>query len=547
MPDNSENLLYLRLSKEDGDVVDGSMEESCSIVSQRMCIQQFIRAQLPDLGPFEEIVDDGYSGTNMNRPGIQRLLKLVEAGTVKTIIVRDLSRFSRNYLEAGHYLEFILPLYGVRFISINDQFDSQDLGELTGGLELAIRNLINQIYSRDISRKIKSAVDIRKLSGAYVYGTAPYGYKKGKEKFTIVVDDEAALVVKQIFTWAAAGVTITQIAKRLNDGGVKTPSIYLAKVRGKYQTRAFWTFESVRNILHNRIYTGDTVPFRSRVIRTGSDKVKHIPAELQQIIPDTHEAIVTREMFYLAQTTVKSTKKSKPAAEKNPLTSLLVCGCCGNHLSKGKTTNKTWLCTSARYQTDSPCTAVRFGDREMKEILLRAIAAQCNVAYERSKEIAKINRVAESEESALRREHRRLQKAIEDNHASVMALYEEYVGGSISKEVFLCKKEEVTKKEAKLSEQLRRVEQQIEMSQEKVTERKSEAEVSSGLARYRNITALTPELTKELVRQITVFSDGAIRIDWRFNDELKNAAKVKPSPPLQGRTVNNQVKQIERR
>lgn len=171
------DLYYLRLSKEDGDVADGT-EESCSIGSQRLCIHRFLRDQGLNPNSFEEIVDDGYSGTSMRRPGMSRLLNLVEQGRVRTIVVRDLSRFARNYLEAGHYLEFVFPAYDVRFISINDQFDSKAIGETTGGLELAIKNLLNQMYSRDISRKIKSAVDLKKLNGEFVYGTAPYGYKK---------------------------------------------------------------------------------------------------------------------------------------------------------------------------------------------------------------------------------------------------------------------------------------------------------------------------------------------------------------------------------
>ena len=149
------DLYYLRLSKEDGDVADGT-EESCSIGSQRLCIHRFLRDQGLNPNSFEEIVDDGYSGTSMRRPGMSRLLNLVEQGRVRTIVVRDLSRFARNYLEAGHYLEFVFPAYDVRFISINDQFDSKAIGETTGGLELAIKNLLNQMYSRDISQRSKA-------------------------------------------------------------------------------------------------------------------------------------------------------------------------------------------------------------------------------------------------------------------------------------------------------------------------------------------------------------------------------------------------------
>lgn len=256
--DHRKKIEYLRLSCEDGDVERGSVEESCSIASQRICIQQFLRSR-PDIGTdFEEIVDDGFSGTNMRRPGMRRLLALAERGEVGTIIVRDLSRFARNYLEAGHYLEFVFPALDIRFISINDHFDSAEVDGGAGGMELAIRNLINQMYSRDISRKIKSVVDMKKYRGEYAFGAVPYGYLKGEEHNTIVVDGEAAPVVKQIFAWAAEGVSITQIARLLNEKNIKTPSAHLADIRGKYHVRQFWTYDSVRNLLQNRILKAHT-------------------------------------------------------------------------------------------------------------------------------------------------------------------------------------------------------------------------------------------------------------------------------------------------
>ena len=277
------DIMYLRLSEEDDE-----RDESCSIASQRGCIERYL-SDRGDLGTdFEEIVDDGYSGTNLERPGMQRLLDLIDMGQVRTVIVRDLSRFARNYLEAGYYLEVVFPTKGIHFIAINDGFDSWEVGEDTGGLELAIRNLVNQMYSRDISRKIKSVVDMKKRNGEYAFGAVPYGYKKGAIHNTIVIDEPAAETVRRIFALAAEGTSITKIALTLNEDQVDTPSVYLASVRGNYKTRAFWTYESVRNILGNRIYTGDTEVFKSHVTCVGSNKVRLIPEELRQVIPETH-------------------------------------------------------------------------------------------------------------------------------------------------------------------------------------------------------------------------------------------------------------------
>ena len=293
---------------------------------------------------------------------------------MRTIVVRDLSRFARNYLEAGHYLEFIFPAYDVRFISINDQYDSKEYGESTGGLELAIRNLINQMYSRDISRKIKSAVDLKKRAGEYVYGTAPYGYKKGEKKNTIVIDPVVAPVVKNIFQWAAEGLTVSKIAYKLNENKVTTPSVYLAPIRGKYKTRPFWSYESVRNIIRNRIYTGDTVPFKSHVVRVGSDNVKQIPEAMQEVIPCTHEPIISRELYYQAAKVIKSNVKSPRKEERYLFTSYLFCSCCGNRLAKGKASNKNWLCASSRYDPELECGQVRIREEDLKKVVLHALS-----------------------------------------------------------------------------------------------------------------------------------------------------------------------------
>lgn len=527
MLDNRDDYAYYRLSQEDGDVEEGNAEESCSIASQRSCVRRYIQENFPDmLNNIEEIVDDGFSGTNMNRPGMKRLLHLVAAGKVRTIIVRDLSRFARNYLEAGHYLEFVFPIYDVRFISINDHFDSGTLVEATGGFELAIRNLINEMYSKDISRKIKSVIDMKKINGEYVYGTAPFGYQKGEKKNTIVPDVQAAEIVKQIFSWAASGVTITQIANKLNERHIVTPSVYLASVRGKYKTRNFWTYESVRNILKNRIYTGDTEPFKSHVVRVGSNRQKQIPPELRQVIPCTHEALISREVYFQAQETIKSTKKSNPKTPENPLTSLLVCGCCGNRLVKGKAQNKNWRCTSARYQSELKCDQIRVNDQRMQEIILRAIVMQCRLLDEKIQRLSNFENKRKNEQSILYDEQTYQKKRLEIIQANKMQLYESYVTGEMNKEKYMSEKSELSAEEERIKGQLAITEQKIqELShQEKKSQKQTE---SAKILAFQEITELTPGLTKELIKRIIVFPDDTVKIEWNFDDEVSKLVETK--------------------
>lgn len=519
-------IKYLRLSMEDNDVAIGDGAESVSIGSQRLCIDQYIAVHA-DLGTgFEELVDDGYSGTNFNRPGVAQLLKLVEEGCVETIIVRDLSRFARNYLEAGHFLEFVFPAYNVRFISINDNYDSKLLGESTGGLQLAIRNLVNQLYSRDISMKIKSAVDLKKLNGEYVYGTAPYGYKKGEKKNTIVVDEEAAATVRQIFTWAAEGITITQIAAKLNAAGIMTPSAYLKEVRGKYKVRTFWTYESIRNILSNRIYTGDTVPFKSHVVRIGSKRVKHLPEEEQLVLPDTHEAIVSRETYYQSRKVIKTNVKSKPTRQSSVLSTYLVCGCCGNKLQKGRPTNKKFRCANARYLPDSECADIVISEERILEVLLRAIINQCKVADAKLQAIRAAKKGAASEQETLRKELQKQQRIIDTCKAEIMRAYESYVNGALSKESFMEKKTAGKAAEEDAKIQVKLLTEQLEKMGSNAETAETVLKEAAPLTKYTQIESLSPELLRELVKEITVYPGGVINIRWNFQDFIAAAEET---------------------
>ena len=531
MPLQDLQFKYLRLSKEDGDIAEGISGESVSIVSQRACIGQYIGAHADLNGAFEEIIDDGYSGTHFERPGVRRMLRLCTLGRVRTIIVRDLSRFARNYLEAGHYLEYVFPSCGVRFIAVNDGYDSAAYAGEAAGLHIAVKNLMNQLYSRDISRKIKSAVDLKKLSGEYVYGTAPYGYKKGAAKNTIVVDPPAALVVNRIFRMACGGKTITEIARTLNAEGVTTPSVYLAPVRGRYQTRGFWTYDSVRNILTNRIYTGDTVPFKSHVVRIGSDRVKHLPEDQQTVIPDTHEAIVTREMFRSAKEVIRSNVKSAPKGRASVLSTYLVCGCCGNRLSKGKAQNRTFLCASARYDTESGCKEIRADEETVKGILLRSIRQQCMMVDSHLKIISAAMQSERGEAEAINRELRLKRQDLENVRAEKMKLYEDYVSGALSKEEYLAEKGRLNDMEQTAGIHISLLEEREKQLAASTTEQELKNS-ESFLSRYMDISALDDGLMREMIRKIVVFPNNAIQIVWNFSDipaEFRTETHVSPN------------------
>ena len=522
MAETMYNFLYLRLSREDGDD-DGRSDESQSIGSQRTCLREFVYTHGLQHLHFEEVIDDGYSGTHFERPGIKRILKLVELGKVQTIIVRDLSRFARNYLDAGEYLEYIFPGYGVRFISINDGYDSADYQDTTAGLHIAIKNLINQMYSRDISKKIKSAVDMKKMNGEFVYGTAPYGYKKGPQKNTIVIDDEAALVVRRIFRLACDGVTITQIAQILNSEGIPTPSVHLSKVRSKnYIPRAVWTFESIRNIITNRIYTGDTVPFKSHVVKLGSDRVKMIPEEERIVIENTHEPIITREMYFQARLIIKSCKKSARKGSTSVLNSYLVCGCCGNKLFKGKVQNKSFLCSTARYNPESECKQIRVWEEAMKGVILRAIHQQCLVMDAHIKSARSSLKAGRNESDEIKIKLRFLKRELEGVQTAKMELYEKYISSTLLKEEYLEKKISLNEKEQEIKSEIAMHEEMLTRLTSSEDTETAIAEEESLVVKYSGISELTEPLMRELIQKIIVYPNGAINIVWNFKNAIES-------------------------
>ena len=522
------NIAYLRLSKEDDD-----SDESQSISSQRACIREYIRMNdLPD--DFEELVDDGYSGTHFDRPGIRTLMRLIDADRVGCVIVRDLSRFARNYLEAGNFLEYVFPAHGVRFISVNDGYDSGADGEVAG-LHIAIKNLLNQMYSRDISKKVKSAVDLKKLGGEFVYGTAPFGYKKGERKNTIVVDEKAAEIVRMIFGLAKGGMTISEISRKLNVDRIVTPSVYLAPVRGNYKTREFWTYESVRNILQNRVYTGDTEPFRSRVVDVGSDHVKHIPESERVILRDTHEAIIDRETFEAARKVVKSNKKSPRTGKSSILSGYLVCGCCGNKLTKGKKSNKTFYCASARYNPDSDCAKVRFDEEELKELILSAFRRQCELIEERGRRAADSAKKRSGEIMKIRREQRAAQRELEYVKSDKMSLYEDYVSRRLTKDEYFGEKEELNKSETEAKAEVDRIGEKLERliadESGQLSGGKTDDDQKAVIV-YKDTHELDDNLVRQLLKCVVILPNKSVEIEWNFKDLTKNVVPNVSKPQL---------------
>ena len=252
--------LYLRLSREDGD-----KEESDSVVNQKELLNQFISLE-PDIVVYDVYVDDGWSGTNFERPDFIRMMQDMKEGKVNCVIVKDLSRFGRNYIDVGQYIEKIFPLLDIRFISVTDNLDSVKNPQTMNTIMVPFKNLINDEYCRDISNKVRSSLDMKRKQGKHIGSFACYGYQKDPEDHNhLVIDEEAAEVVRDIFQWYISGMSILSISQKLNAMGVPNPSCY-KKIHGlKYKNRyenigmGKWPDSSVRRILGNQMYIGNLV------------------------------------------------------------------------------------------------------------------------------------------------------------------------------------------------------------------------------------------------------------------------------------------------
>ena len=327
--------LYLRLSKDDDQAA-----ESVSIGTQRSILTDFCRQQGFEIR--KTYVDDGYSGLNFNRPGFQEMLEDIRLGLINMVITKDLSRLGRDYIMTGYYSEIYFPSMDIRYIAIADDFDS-----LTGGNEIApFKNILNDMYARDISKKIKTAKHQQARKGMFIGGQAPYGYKKAPDdKHRLIIDPEAAGVVRLIFSLAEEGLGNIAIAKQLKVRKIVTPSVYKYQHGDKrfahYATISAgefcsWRYGTVGQILNNRVYLGELASLKTETV---SYKTKHrvpVPTEDQIVTPNAHPAIIAQTQFDKIRQIRTAHNCAANAGRFNLFRGKLFCECCGHPLTISK-------------------------------------------------------------------------------------------------------------------------------------------------------------------------------------------------------------------
>lgn len=513
-------VMYLRLSLED----DVNADESNSITNQRRIIREYISTH-EDLRTMNvlEKCDDGYSGTSMNRPGMQELLTMVKEQRVDCIIVKDMSRFARNYLETGKYVEQIFPFMGIRFIAINDNYDSKDFVGGIADMDVQFKSLLYDFYSKDLSQKVSTAVMARKDKGMFIGICAPFGYLKSKDNaYELLVDEEAAAIVKRIFTLRTGGESIAGIVRMLNNEGIDTPAAYHRK-KGTYANMytkgdsPLWTDYKVNSILNNEMYIGTFVYGKSRVKEVGSKRKQMLPPEEWKRIPDHHEAIVSREMYEQVQTMKgKVPEAFTPRGKRASVyTGRVVCECCGrNMIYHMDRLCKRFFNCEVNYRKKNNCVhrvLVADLDSIIKGELSRHISGlaklKCLLEKEKEQQNERIRGAKQRlnmAEDTLRRLELELQTA-----------YESYVKGLTDKETYLMQKESY---EVMISGIKEKIEAQKEAVVVLENQKPSDNSGLKFLEGNSEVAEITDELLDALLEKIVVYADKTIELRWKFSN-----------------------------
>ncbi len=394
--------LYMRLSSE-----DEKSGESQSISSQRNLIKDFIIND-NELIAYKQVeyVDDGYSGYNLNRPSITKLIEEVRANEIYCIIVKDISRFGRNNLEILPYIEKIFPFMGVRFISISDNFDTSNKVSSMSDINISIKSIVNDFYVKDLSKKRKSSCRVNAENGIYTTGSLAYGYKRDeKDRHRIVIDEYSARIVEKIFEYVINGLSTGEVAKKLNQENIITPSEYkrryIFKNNKATKNNNVWTNIAVTRILKNEIYTGTFIAYKREYIGINSKLTVANKEEDWVKIKGNHIAIIDEKTFnYVNEICLpKNKRRNKNYKDKNIFARKLYCGYCGKTMRNNDRNRKYYYCVSHRYTENKPCFENAIPKIEVEKIVLSKLkeeAKKVKVGNSKAKKQSKVRKVINS-------------------------------------------------------------------------------------------------------------------------------------------------------
>ena len=514
--------IYIRLSAEDGDLSD-EKSESNSVVNQRAYIRRFIELR-PEFAGAQilEFCDDGYSGTNMERPAVRRLLEQVRQRKINCIIVKDMSRFGRDYIVVGDYLEQIFPFLDVRFIAINDSYDSKDHKYGSAGLiDVSFRNVIYDLYSKDLSEKVRST---KKQLAEKGYCVAPYAFfgsqKAPGNKHTLLVDEDAAAVVRRVFDLFTSGLSTTDIARKFNTEGVLTPlqRKRLQAVSRKWncvdQNKNYWTSSMVRKILDDERYTGKAIYGKTTRKKVGSSRVKAVTENQWTVVDGAFPAIITQEVFDTAKSLNRSSHPGSAGESTRVFYRKIRCGHCGLAMERLQSAHPCYVCRTDRYKPDIGCPQDKIGEKELEQAVLASIRTMAQLV--RGAVQAKQRQSAKDarHNQRLDRQIKAHQNSIQMRQQEKMAAFEDMVSGKVSSEDYQHKR-------GRCEKHIQRLETKIKELEDAKRRAKEEELSTYNIIPYTNVRTLTRELVDLLIQNIYIYSSTSIEIVWKCGDEYQ--------------------------
>ena len=526
--------MYLRLSRDDisgdGGKPASVKNESESIANQRELIKAYIREQ-PDIELYDIYVDDGFSGSNFDRPEFKRMMCDIEAGRVNCVIVKDLSRFGRDYIESGRYIQKTFPALGVRFIALTDHFDSftADTGE--SAIVLPVKNFINDSYCRDISTKVKSGLDVKRKNGEYISPFAVYGYRKDVEnRNRLVVDEYAAGIVRKIFAWKIGGMAAAAIAEQLNGLGILSPKEYKKSLGLKYSSgfsgagRSLWGGTSVKRILTDEIYLGHLMQGKTQKVNYKVKKSVEKPKEEWVRVENTHEPLVSEDDFQIVQNLLKLDSRMGPGMEKAGMfAGLLFCGDCREQMvrrvNRYKGKEKVYYICSTKNRGEG-CSRHSIEEEVLKGLVEKTVKKYANTFLE---EKALFDKAKEREEgfeaiSAYDKEICRLKEEQDRYYSLCSGLYEDLRAGVVTKEEFERLHSSFKGKAAQLEEAQKKQETLIKEMFKKGVLSAGRLKAFQDCVELKEIDRHT---LGSLVKRIYVYEGRRIEIEYYFMDQYR--------------------------
>lgn len=491
--------LYMRLSIED------EKTDSLSIPNQRLILREKAMS-LPEWNGAEilEYIDNGHTGTNFERPAVQKLLEMANLGKINCIMVKDLSRFGRNSIETGYFIEKVFPLYHIRFIAVSDNFDTAELNGDTGGIDMAFKYLINECYSRDMSMKSKSAKLARFKRGEYQSVVCPYGYQKSEDG-RMKPDEETDDNVRQIFQWAADGLSAGDIARKLYELKIPTPAEYKASKGRNYhdisRTNGVWSRSTVLRILEDERYTGMYVMGKKHSAEIGSTKMIRNDESKWIKIPDHHTPIISKELFEEAKSQIRKFSITKQPHEY-VLKGKVFCGCCDHALNRRN--EILYACEYGKIGTDQECSSVKIRIEDLERIVFDTIRSQAQCFVDTDADVK-----AKAEESSAELDgYEQKAKFLQD---SKRELYEQYILGILDIDTYKSKKAELDIQLADIKNLCSVVAAKAKSAQEEYEESIRNAEMAACID---GADSLTKSLVDGLIDKLYVFPNNRIEIKY---------------------------------